>query len=231
MQGCRPLSCPGASCHPSPESVIRQRKHAEHLGCDETVIPCLQLLAGKALRHARPGLGVFPWQWHREMRGGLSSRCPLAGPAERPRPEVLDERLRWLSHLGMADPHASRFLVWDGRVDGVCVLPFSCSVSSRMFCERLRCDSALGAMKSLHSFAENLLRKSGTVLLKRAACCFASINNANVAHTQSVCGWVWSSWLFRRFIKLCSCSYSCFDFRSFQCRLFTNWTRKRTIID
>lgn len=88
-----------------------------------------------------------------------------------------------------------------------------------------------GVMKSLLSFAENLLKKSGTVMLKRAACCFTLINNANVVHTQSVCGCVWSRWLFCRFIKLCSCRYSCFDFRTSQCRLFTNWTRRRTIID
>lgn len=28
--------------------------------------------------------------------------------------------LRWFPHLRTAAPHASRFLVWDGRVDGTC---------------------------------------------------------------------------------------------------------------
>lgn len=66
---------------------LDRAKHAEHLGCDEAVIPCLQLLAGKALRHARPGLGAFPRQGHRG-RAGLSrgARClpcpalPCLGP-------------------------------------------------------------------------------------------------------------------------------------------------------
>lgn len=49
---------------PSPESVTRQRKHAEHLGCSEAIIPCLQLLAGKALRHAQPG-------WERFLSSGM----------------------------------------------------------------------------------------------------------------------------------------------------------------
>lgn len=84
VPGCRPESYPGTSCHLSPESATRQRKHAEHLGCDETIIPCLQLLAGKALRHARPELGAFPQQWHRERRGSLLSRCPPASPAGAP---------------------------------------------------------------------------------------------------------------------------------------------------
>lgn len=87
--GSRLVSPLGASCHLSPESVTRQRKHAEHLGCDEAVIPCLQLLAGKALRHARPGPGAFPRQWHRGQgrppRGArwLPRRAPAwgAGPA------------------------------------------------------------------------------------------------------------------------------------------------------
>lgn len=76
VPGCRPESSPGASCHLSPESAARQGKHAEHLGCDETVIPCLQLLAGKALRHAWPEPGAFPRQWHRGRRGSLFSHCP-----------------------------------------------------------------------------------------------------------------------------------------------------------
>lgn len=72
LRGCRPVSHPGTSCPLSPESVARQRKHAEHLGCDEAVVPCLQLLAGEGRHPARPGLGAFPRQRHGEVRGGLS---------------------------------------------------------------------------------------------------------------------------------------------------------------
>jgi len=39
-----------------------------------------------------------------EARGGLCSRCPLASPAERPRPEAPAQRLRWLPCLRAADP-------------------------------------------------------------------------------------------------------------------------------
>lgn len=221
------MSHPGTSCHLSPESVTQQGKHAEHLGCNETVIPCLQLLAVKVLHHARPGLGVFPRQWHRETRGGLSSQCPPAGPAECPQPEVLVEWLCCLFPPEDLRPHTSCFLLWDHRVGGVCVtfhllgellnVSWAVLVWSCFWCDGL--------------FYSVLLRKAGTVMLKRAVCCFTLINNANIAHTQSTCGCVWSCWFFCRFVKLLSCSYSSFDFRSFQCRLFTNWTWKRTITD
>lgn len=85
-------------------------------------------------------------------------------------------------------------------------------------------DSVLGVIKALLSFAEDLFKKSGPIMLQHETSGFAWINNASVAHAQSV----WSHWLFCRFLKLCSCSYSCFDFRRFQGRLFTNWIQKRS---
>lgn len=108
LQGSRPMSRLGASCHLSPDSVTRQSKHAEHLGCDEAVIPCLQLLAGRALRHARPGLGAFPQQWHRGRaslsRGArwlpcraLSLRCWPAAPLVSPPEDCSPSHLTFLS--------------------------------------------------------------------------------------------------------------------------------------
>lgn len=189
--GSRLVSRLGASCHLSPESVTWRRKHAEHLGCDAAVIPCLQLLAGKALCHARPGLGAFPRQWHR----GRASR--------------------------------SRVWVWDGRVNSLCA-------TSRLLGELLHVSwtvvlvAMLWVWRSPCSVLLGIYLKSQELLCLRGQH-FDKKHNFR-PHAQPV--WICMVLLaFCRFIKLCSCSYSCFDFRHFQCRLFTNWMGKRTIID
>lgn len=136
----------------------------------------------------------------------------------------------WERSLGSgteAEPPAPRVWVWDGRVGSLCA-------TSRLLGELLHVSWTVVLVAvhwvwwSLCSVLLGIYLKSQELLCLRGQQ-FDKKHNFR-PHAKPV--WICMVLLaFCRFIKLCSCSYSCFDFRHFQCRLHTNWMWKRTIID
>lgn len=105
----QPASHPGASCHLSPESVTQR----------ESLLSIWDVM--------RPSFVVYSsWQanpcvmhgrgWERFLSRGTGRR-----EAASPR-GTCRAPLAWLSLLRIADPHTSRFLVWNHRTDSVCVI-------------------------------------------------------------------------------------------------------------